>query len=99
MEELGITHSKINWYGDNQAAIKAIISERNIEKMCHILSKVHFLQEIMEKYSTTPIYLQTEKMTADIFTKALPRPAYEKHRANLDLEHVTEFSARGSVGI
>ena len=83
LNELGIKNTKLEWRGDNQAAIKSIIAERNIEKTRHILVKVFFLREHMEKYKTTPEYIRTDDMIADIFTKALNKPAFIKHRDNL----------------
>jgi hypothetical protein len=83
LQEIGMKEIKLEWRGDNQAAIKSIIAERNIEKTRHILVKVFFLREHMEKYGTIPKYLRTEEMTADIFTKALNKPTFTKHRENL----------------
>lgn len=87
LHEIGLVPGTLKWYGDNQAALKTIISEKNVDKTRHVMTKIHYLREHMDKYSTEPVYLRTEEMVADVFTKALGRMKFEEHRNGLGLRY------------
>jgi hypothetical protein len=87
LNEVGMMPEQLEWYGDNQAALRTITSEKNVDKTRHVMTKIHHLREHMERFNTTPKYLRTEEMKADIFTKALSRISFERHREGLGLHY------------
>ncbi len=68
---------------DNQSTVQ--ISEHNIirERTKHVDVKYKFVSECIDKDEVKVAYVRTEEQRADLLTKALPRPALEKHRCAL----------------
>jgi hypothetical protein len=84
LAELGLhaaTGSRI--YGDNQSTIA--ISQNGIkgERTKHVDVKYHFITETVESGAVKLQWVPTTEQQADIFTKALPAPAFAKLRAEL----------------
>ena len=63
---------------DNKAAIS--ISHNLVHHDCtkHVEVKIHFIKEKIEEGTITVTYVPTSEQAADILTKALFKPAFEK---------------------
>ena len=70
---------------DNQGAIALTKNPRYHARTKHIDIQYHFLGEDIESGSIQLTYYPTHEMVADIFTKPLPRPLFEKHVLGLGL--------------
>jgi hypothetical protein len=88
LEEMGLGEEikgPITVHQDNQSTIKVISNERITTRVRHELVKVAYLQERIKEGAIKVTYCRTENMTADIFTKSLPRAIFTKHRGNLGM--------------
>jgi hypothetical protein len=85
VENLGLTKVPAKWFEDNQAAIKVLKTERNLDRTKHIIVKIRFIREIIEKEEIEIEYVRTDENVSDIFTKALGRPTFVRHREKLGL--------------
>ena len=84
LKELGLhvkTGSTV--YGDNQSAIAVSKNGIKGERTKHIDIKYHFITETVESGAVRLQWIATTEQQADIFTKALARPAFEHLRAKL----------------
>jgi len=71
-------------YGNNQSAL-AIAKNPCYHKRTKHFDNDHYIRDQVQKGVMTLQYLPTAQMTADIFTKALPRQAHELHMALLGM--------------
>lgn len=72
-------------HSDNQGAIALAMNEQYHARTKHIDIRYHFIRETIERSEVRLIYCPTDDMTADIFTKALPRQKFDKFRKLLGL--------------
>jgi hypothetical protein len=70
-------------YCDNTSAISISKSSMMHSKMNHIPIKYHFLREHVAENNIIVEYVGTKEQVADIFTKPLPREAFEYLRQRL----------------
>jgi len=70
---------------DNQSAIKLANSDTSSSQSKHIDVHYHFIREKIEDGTFATSWIPTGDMTADIFTKPLPFPAFSKHRSALGI--------------
>jgi hypothetical protein len=70
-------------YGDNQSAIAVTNNGIKGEKTKHVDVKYHFVTETVERGDVQLKWIPTAEQQADIFTKALPAPAFELLRKQL----------------
>ena len=82
---------------DNQSA-KAIAENDTLAKASrHMDIKLLWLRELVARNQLTLEYCPTRDMIADILTKPLPRPAFERLRPLLGVVPFDSFRDRGSV--
>jgi hypothetical protein len=67
-------------YEDNRACKSFAEKTENPKKAKHYLMKVHFLQEKREEGHYEMKMVRTDAQLADIFTKPLPSPSFNKFR-------------------
>ena len=70
---------------DNQGTIALT---KNPSRTKHIDIKYHFVQEAIEKKDVCLVYCPTEKMVADILTKALPKPRFDELRHTMRVQQL-----------
>jgi len=70
---------------DNMGAIKLSENPCNHERTKHFDIRHHFIREKVAEGQIILRYESTSEMTADILTKALPRPSFEKFRQQLSV--------------
>ena len=75
---------------DNQGAIKLAQSREFRKKTKHIEVHHHYVREQVEKREITLSYIPTEDQAADIFTKPLPGPRFEKLRDMIGVAEVPQ---------
>lgn len=82
LEDLKVHAGKVLIYEDNQGCIKM---SKNMEskRAKHIDIKYHFLREKIKNGEIEFGYIETLEQEADIFTKALPKQTFERHRSQL----------------
>lgn len=89
LDELGYpqkSHTVI--LSDNIGAIQ--LSDNNIhhQRTRHIDVRHHFLRKHVKAKEISPEYIPTDKQTADIFTKGLPKVKHEVHTKSLGLSRI-----------
>ena len=70
-------------YIDNQSAIKIAENPVQHQRTKHIDIKHHFIRSSVEKKDIVLQYLPTNEMPADILTKSLPGPQFNKLKATI----------------
>ncbi len=81
LEETGFTQSDPTIiFQDNQACIAMTNSVLCSSKSRHIKLDHHYIRQQVREGEVSLVYCPTEQMIADIFTKALPKPQFEKLR-------------------
>ena len=75
-------------FEDNQGAIALSKNPRSHTRLKHIDIKYHYVRETIEKKVVKLEYCPTQDMVGDIFTKGLPKPAFEKFRHLMGVERI-----------
>ena len=70
-------------YEDNDACRSMVQSSQISGRNKHFELKQHFVRECYRKKIVKLLRMPTNQQIADIFTKALARPAFEAHRSKL----------------
>ena len=81
---------------DNQGAIALTRNPEYHARTKHIDIQYHFIRQHVESGTIELTYCATHEMTADIFTKPLPRPQFEKHFSGLGLAKAPRFTRQVS---
>ena len=82
LEEIGIKVKKpIRIMEDNQATIKLGRNNMASARSKHIDTRHHVIRYHNAKGTILLDYIETDKMIADMLTKVLPRPAFQRMRA------------------
>jgi hypothetical protein len=72
-------------YQDNLSTITTASNPKQHRGTKHIDVRAHFIRDVIEGRKVRLEYKGTGDMIADIFTKALPHPAFARHRAGLGM--------------
>ena len=64
---------------DNKGAVDYVNNWSTGGRMRHVSVKLSFLRELKEEGLIAVVWCPTEEMPADLFTKNLPGPAFNKH--------------------
>jgi hypothetical protein len=81
LSEFGYQQSKSTTiFEDNQGCIALARNPVLHKRTKHIEIKYHFIRERIESGEIDLIYISTQKQQADILTKALPKPQFERLR-------------------
>jgi len=72
-------------YCDNQGAIRLSKDATFHSRTKHIDVHFHFIRQTITSGDVELLYIPTEKMVADIFTKSLARVKFERFRAELNV--------------
>ena len=70
-------------YGDNQSTIAITKNGIKGERTKHVDVKYHFVSETVDRGDVQLKWIPTAEQQADIFTKALPQPIFEKLRSQI----------------
>ena len=74
------SNEPVKMYEDNQSAICLAENPKDHSKTKHIAIKYHCLRDLVANNEIEIEYCNTEKMLADMFTKALPAKKFVKLR-------------------
>ena len=77
-------------YCDNTSAINISKNPVMHAKTKHISIKYHYVRELVEEKKEKMKYIHTKEHIADIFTKPLPKDAYEYLRGKLGAKPLTK---------
>ena len=84
--EIGHSQNEVTeLFGDNQSAIAIVTNLQYHKRSKHFEIKNHYLRQQIHAEKIKLSYCPTDKMTADILTKALPRARHEQHCQALGL--------------
>jgi hypothetical protein len=72
-------------YVDNTGSIALARNPEHHARTKHIDVKYHLTREHLQRGTITLHHVPSQDNTADVFTKALPRPAHVQHRTNLGM--------------
>ena len=70
---------------DNQSCIKLATSDKNSTRTKHIDVRHHYLRDLVVQEMIDFMFCETSMMIADVLTKPLPRPKFEKLRTDMGL--------------
>ena len=77
-------------YCDNTSAINISKNPVMHEKTKHIAIKYHYVRELVEEKQVKMEYIHTKEQITDIFTKPLPKDAYEYLRGKLGVNALSK---------
>ena len=72
-------------YCDNTSSINISKNPMMHTNTKHIAIKYHYLRELLQDKEVKMEYVNTKKQMANVFTKALPKEAYEYVRGKLGM--------------
>ena len=78
-------------YCDNTSAINIFKNPMMHAKTKHIAIKYHYVRELVEDKQVKMEYIHTKQQIADIFTKPLPKYAYEYLRGKLGVKPLSHI--------
>lgn len=85
--ELSISNDiTVTVYEDNQSTIRSCNSHEQLKRMKHLDIKYHFIKQKVDENIIHITYIHTSNQLADILTKPLSRPLFEKLRELMGLK-------------
>jgi hypothetical protein len=85
-KEVGLGSDIITVYADNQSAIKLTKNPVSSMRSKHIDVVYHFARERVMRKDVKVVYLKTEDMLADMFTKPVPRAKLELCKKGIGMD-------------
>ena len=82
-ETNGVPHAVPILYGDSQSGIAAATNGVRTERSKHIDIKYRFITDVIERGRQILQWVPTQEQQADILTKALPAPQFERLRKKI----------------
>ena len=76
-------------FGDNQGAIKLAHNPTHHKLSKHFDIKYHYVRGLLGRKLMVIQHVPGKDNTADIMTKSLGRPVFEKHRSGMGVSEVT----------
>uniref|UniRef100_A0A8D9ARJ7 Copia protein n=2 Tax=Cacopsylla melanoneura TaxID=428564 RepID=A0A8D9ARJ7_9HEMI len=83
--DLSIEIDHVPLYEDNQSAIHMAKNRENGKRTKHVDIKYHFIRDEVEKGNVILKYVPTDKQVADMFTKSLSYPVFQKFLKDLGI--------------
>ncbi|KAI0996183.1 Retrovirus-related Pol polyprotein from transposon TNT 1-94 [Podosphaera aphanis] len=84
MEELGFRHDEpIPLFMDSDGAIALTKNPENMRATIHIDKIYHWIRQYVEEGTFSPESIPSSENPADLFTKALAKPSFDKHIQNI----------------
>jgi len=80
LTEMKYPQHNVPLFEDNQACIAIALQESCKHKTKHIDNKIHYIRDLIQRKIVDMIYISTKIQLADIFTKALGKATFLKHR-------------------
>ena len=74
---------------DNEAAVSSVRNPGATQRTRHYEIWVNYTRKLFLENKVNPVWVPTDKMTADIMTKPLDKTTFLKHRAKL-IELITK---------
>ena len=91
IEELGIKiRTPILVHEDNQTCIKIAENPMSQKRTRHMDIRYHFIRDFVQDKTIKLVYCQTDFQQADILTKPLARPAFERLRGHIMAKSLTD---------
>ena len=75
---------------DNKPAIQAIQNEKPAAATKHLSIRYHFIKERVQDGDVDLVYVESKNQLADLFTKSLPRPQFERLRKAIKIVPIHE---------
>lgn len=88
LAELGMDHQPTRLYCDNQSAIALVKNPAFHQRTKHIDVRLFHIREVQESGTVNIEYICSEQQLADIFTKPLAIPRFEKLRNDLNIVQI-----------
>jgi len=85
LSELGLTKGPVTIYTDNSGSVALSKDPKHHERTKHIRVRFHKIRELVEHNITNIQWIPRAQNPADLGTKALPRPDFEKWRKDIGL--------------
>lgn len=79
-------NEKVRLYVDNQSAVGVVDNPRFRSNSRYVEIKYHFVKEQRGDGVVDPRYVPSERQLADMLTKALPGPSFERFREMMNLK-------------
>lgn len=87
--ELGfVFNSATTIHSDNIGAIELSENDVHHQRTKHIDIRHHFIRKHVKDKQVSPEFIPTERQTADLFTKSLPKVKHELHTKSLGLAQI-----------
>ena len=84
LEDLGYRQQgPTKLYGDNNGALAIAKNPQYHKRTKHFDTRNHYIRQKVKESEIEIEYCPRAEMTADIFTKALPKPKFQLHRTEL----------------